>query len=225
MTSKEAHPGHVVSVLTPTGQSAKPFLLRAGQRAGGADTTCTSFTAPVASAVRWPTEPRPLHGGLASMPYASPLDGPIPPPGIPADWDLLSAGVFEQDVETSQPRHRGSQAPPRKVCAVAAGVREFGHVVDDPDGIYGIAQWFPGSGHDVELGPAESEFLGAYTDRTGTTPDYPAVQAVAGAVIAFALRAAGRQRKRVMTYGQLRPPWKHRPSSGASGSTRKRSPA
>ena len=77
-----------------------------------------------------------------------------------------------------------SPAPPRRVCAIAAGVREFGRVVDDPEGVFGIAQWFPGSGHEVALGPSEDEFLRAYADHAGTLPDYPAVQAAAGAVIA-----------------------------------------
>lgn len=52
------------------------------------------------------------------------------------------------------------------------------------DGVFGIAQWFPGSRQDVALGPAEDEFTGAYDSRAGTMPGYPAVQAVAGAVIA-----------------------------------------
>jgi hypothetical protein len=70
------------------------------------------------------------------------------------------------------------------VCAVAAGVREFGHVVDDPDGVFGIAQWFPGSNAEVALGPSEDDFVCAYAARSDAPPDYPAVQAAAGAVIA-----------------------------------------
>src|SRR5260370_20146162 len=69
---------------------------------------------------------------------------------------------------------------------VAAGVREFARVVDDPEGVFGIAQWFPGSGHEVMLGPAEVVFLKAYADKSGAaeSPDYPAAQAAAGAVLA-----------------------------------------
>ncbi len=110
-------------------------------------------------------------------------DDQVPPPGISAEWDLFSAGVFEQDAELVSKVLR-SPAAPRRVCAVAAGVREFGRVVDDPDGVFGIAQWFPGSGRDVALGPPEDEFLGAYAARAGSVPDYPAVQVAAGAVIA-----------------------------------------
>jgi hypothetical protein len=110
-------------------------------------------------------------------------DDQIPPPGMSAEWDLFSAGVFEQDAETASKALR-LPAPPCRVCAIAAGVREFGHVVDDPEGVFGIAQWFPGSNAGVALGPSEDDFVGAYAGPTGVPPDYPAVQAAAGAVIA-----------------------------------------
>jgi len=67
---------------------------------------------------------------------------------------------------------------------VAAGVGEFGQVVDEPEGIFGIAQWFPGGDRDVDTGPPESSFLREYAQRTGSQPDYPAVQAAAGAALA-----------------------------------------
>jgi hypothetical protein len=63
----------------------------------------------------------------------------------------------------------------------SAGVREFGRVVDDPEGVFGIAQWFPGSGTTAGLGPGEDEFVRAYSATAGTLPDYPAAQAAAGA--------------------------------------------
>jgi len=50
--------------------------------------------------------------------------------------------------------------------------------------VLGVAQWFPGAGHEVLLGPAEDIFLSAYVSQSGMQPDYPAVQAVAGAVLA-----------------------------------------
>jgi hypothetical protein len=99
-------------------------------------------------------------------------------------WDLFCAGSFEEDVATVN-RARSLPTPPRTVCAVAAGVREFGQAVDDPLGVYGVGQWFPGGGGHVELPSiAEDDFLAAYRERTGSLPDYPAVQAVAAAVIA-----------------------------------------
>jgi ABC-type branched-subunit amino acid transport system substrate-binding protein len=176
-----AHPGHVVSVLTPTSRYAEPFLLQLATEAGGAHDLCIvqgpgSFGRQVADGAEV------IARGLGIRTVRAAADDQVPPAGISAEWDLFSAGVFEQDAELVSKALR-SPAPPRRVCAIAAGVREFGRVVGDPEGVFGIAQWFPGDRHDVALGPAEDEFLRAYSDRAGT-PDYPAVQAVAGAVIA-----------------------------------------
>jgi hypothetical protein len=91
--------------------------------------------------------------------------------------------VFEQDAELVA-RARRWPNPPRQVCAVAAGVRAFSRAVDDPEAVFGVAQWFPGRGNQVALGPAEDDFLRAYAGAAGTWPDYPAVQAAAGAMIA-----------------------------------------
>ena len=103
-------------------------------------------------------EPRSSRAGWVSARSVSLLTTRSRHQGISAEWDLFSAGVFEQDAELVSKVLR-SPAAPRRVCAIAAGVREFGRVVDDPDGVFGIAQWFPGSRHDVVLGPAEDEFL------------------------------------------------------------------
>ena len=86
--------------------------------------------------------------------------GEFPPSRLPSEWDLFSAGVFEQDAELVAESLRLAD-PPGRVCTVAAGVREFAQAVDDPEGVFGIAQWFPGSGHAVLLGPREEEFLSA----------------------------------------------------------------
>jgi ABC-type branched-subunit amino acid transport system substrate-binding protein len=111
-----AHPGHVVSVLTPTSRYAEPFLS-----------------------------------------HLAACAGPMP------------------ELRTR---------PPRLTCAVAAGVREFGEAVQNPDGTFGIAQWFPGSGQPSLLGPNEPEFLDAYHAAAGESPGYPAAQAAATAVLA-----------------------------------------
>jgi hypothetical protein len=177
-----AHPGHVVSVLTPTSRYSEPFLRWVASEPGERRDLCIvhgpgSFGRQVAAGAEAIAQRLGIRSVRASA------DDQIPPPRVSADWDLFSAGVFEQDAELVSKMLR-SQAPPRRVCAIAAGVRGFGHVVDEPDGVFGIAQWFPGAQKDVALGPAEAEFISAYTDRTGAVPDYPAVQAVAGAVIA-----------------------------------------
>jgi ABC-type branched-subunit amino acid transport system substrate-binding protein len=175
-----AHPGHIVSVPTPTSRYAEPFIRHladaakslhlwiiqgkgsfGGQVAAGAETTAHSLG--VHTVRLGPGEP------LPSAP--------------PAAWALFCAGSFEEDIETVN-RARALPRPPQTVCAVAAGVREFGDAIDDPRGIYGVGQWFPGSGQDAGLGPAEPDFLAAYENRAGMLPDYPAAQAAATAAIA-----------------------------------------
>jgi hypothetical protein len=73
--------------------------------------------------------------------------------------------------------------PPQMLCAVAAGVREFSKAAGNVEGIFGVGQWFPGRKHTPRLGPPEVDFIGAYSDLTGTMPDYPAAQVLAGAVL------------------------------------------
>ncbi|HEU5390540.1 MAG TPA: hypothetical protein VFV73_32025 [Streptosporangiaceae bacterium] len=55
---------------------------------------------------------------------------------------MRTAGTFEDDIRTVT-RARSLTNPPRLICAVAAGVREFGKAITDPAGTLGIAQWFP----------------------------------------------------------------------------------
>src|SRR5215472_12921540 len=76
-------------------------------------------------------------------------------------WALVSAGTFEDDVRAVN-RARRQRHPPRLIFSVAAGVREFAGEVDDPEGIYGAGQWFPGRTTRAELGPPEDTFLAAY---------------------------------------------------------------
>jgi hypothetical protein len=98
-------------------------------------------------------------------------------------WALVSAGTFEDDVQAVN-RARRQPDPPRLIFSVAAGVREFAGEVDDPEGIYGAGQWFPGSATRPELGPPEDAFLAAYATVTEQPAGYPGVQAAAAAVVA-----------------------------------------
>jgi ABC-type branched-subunit amino acid transport system substrate-binding protein len=168
-----AHPGHVVSVLTPTSRYAEPFL-----RVMASDATelviahsAGSFGRQVADGAE----------ALARQLGIRVTRNDLSRPGA---WDLLSGGVFEDDAELVATAMRLPN-PPRRICAVAAGVREFRNAVPDPEGIYGIAQWFPGSGQVADLGPNEDNFSADYQALTGRLPDYPAAQALAGAVIAM----------------------------------------
>jgi ABC-type branched-subunit amino acid transport system substrate-binding protein len=170
---ESAHPGHVVSVLTPASRYAEPFLrpiagdaaqLVIAQGAG-------SFGRQVAD-------------GAAAL--AQQLGIRVARDGLsrPGEWNLLTAGVFEDDAALAA-RAMRLPNPPRRICAVAAGVREFRNAVSDPEGVYGIAQWYPGNGQVIELGPDEASFTSAYRAHAGSLPDYPAAQAVAGAVVAM----------------------------------------
>jgi len=103
---------------------------------------------------------------------------------LPEEWILITAGTFEEDTETVIRARCLAQAP-RVMCAVAAGVRDFSHAVERPDGTFGIAQWFAGSGHMALLGPDERDFLDAYHATAREMPDYPAIQAAAAASIAM----------------------------------------
>ncbi|MGB8198084.1 MAG: ABC transporter substrate-binding protein, partial [Pseudonocardiaceae bacterium] len=115
----------------------------------------------------------------------------LPTDHAPSGWDAFCAGSFEEDVARVTAARALAQQP-RVIGAVAAGVRDFGREVTSAEGVYGIAQWFPGGRTTIELGPTEEDFLQAYSALTGAVPDYPAVQAAATAVLAtHCARTAG----------------------------------
>jgi Periplasmic binding protein len=177
-----AHPGHVVSVLTPTSRYMEPFLVHLAAETGPAQElrivrSKGRFGRQVASGAE--AYARQLgfeHVGIG-------LADAILAGDLPEDWVLISAGTFEDDTETVI-RARGLARPPRLLCAVAAGVREFSHAVESPDGTFGVAQWFRGINRHSLLGPGERDFLNACSTATAETPDYPAIQAAATASLA-----------------------------------------
>jgi ABC-type branched-subunit amino acid transport system substrate-binding protein len=181
---ESTYPGHVVSVPTPASRYAEPFLrLIAGD------------AAELVIAHGRGSFGRQVAGGAVAL--ARKLGIRVVPDGMarPGEWDLFTAGVFEDDAQLVAGA-RQLPNPPRLICAIAAGVREFRNVVRDPGGVYGIAQWFPGPGQVIELGPAEANFIGAYRAEARYLPDYPAAQAMAGAVIAtHCTRLAGTTRR------------------------------
>jgi hypothetical protein len=118
-----AYPGHVISVLTPASRYAEPFLRHIASERGAARELCIvhgagSFGRQVADGAE--TIARQL--GTRTV-RAAPGDQ-LPPSGVSREWDLFSAGVFEQDTETVGKAQR-LPVPPRRVCAVAVGVRGF----------------------------------------------------------------------------------------------------
>jgi hypothetical protein len=113
-----AHPGHVVSVPTPTSRYAEPFLqlIVDEQRHLVVVRGTGSFGRQVAD---------------GAMAMAALLDiratcvTPDDTLAYEEEWDLFSAGVFENDASLVI-RVRGLTRPPRRICTVAAGVGEFG---------------------------------------------------------------------------------------------------
>ena len=183
---ESAHPGHVVSTLTPTSRYAVPFL-RHLREAGTTRLVVArgkgSFGRQViAGATRCAAE---LGIGVAEI--ASDHE-PV------GSWTLFSAGTFEDDVANVK-RAQLMRNPPSTICSIAAGVREFPDVVAEAHGVLGIAQWFPGAGASPALGPTERDFLASYAG----VPDYPAVQAFAAAVLAaHCAKLAGTVERRAM---------------------------
>jgi ABC-type branched-subunit amino acid transport system substrate-binding protein len=178
---QSAAPGHVVSVLTPASGYARPFV----RMVAAMDRRTPLHTVAGSGGFG-----RQVCAGAEEAARAAGLDTgrgmPAPEDGEP--WDLLCAGAFEEDVALLRAVN-ALRHPPRLVCAVAAGVRELGDAVAVREGTLGVAQWFPGRGGAPDVGPAEPALLAAYAARTGTLPDYPAVQAAAAA--ALAVRCAG----------------------------------
>jgi hypothetical protein len=177
---QESYPGHVVSVLTPASQYAAPFVRHVAAELEAA---------PLWIVTGGGSFGRQVAAGASGAAHALGIDvialgpGRELPAGRTSAWDLLSTGIFDDDVTTIRSALQLAK-PPRAVCSVAAGVSEFSRAVPTPAGIFGIGQWAPRIGIGAEIGPAETAFLTAYAQRTGTGPDYPAVQAAAAAVLA-----------------------------------------
>lgn len=174
-------PGHVVSVLSPAGRYAAPFVRRLAADASPMPLVIVHgkgrFGRQVAEGAE--TLAGALGIGTVSLQAADPSRLEAHGEG----WDLFCAGSFEEDVESVR-RAARLTVPPRSLCAVAAGVRRFGSAVPDGKGVYGVAQWFPSSSGTPDLGPLEDHFLDAYSRLTGDVADYPAVQAAATAALA-----------------------------------------
>ncbi|WP_028923463.1 ABC transporter substrate-binding protein [Pseudonocardia acaciae] len=183
-----AAPGHVVSVLAPTSRYAEPFVQMLAGRASVAPLFLRSGRGRFGAQVIEGAERTAVRLGIPTQRLAP--DEPLPA-HHDGDWDFFCAATFPDDVATvREALHQ--RRPPRTLGAVAAGVHEFGAAVLRPDGIYGIAQWLPGRGGTIHVGPSEDDFLAEYAKASGGVPDYPAVQAAATAALAaHCARTAG----------------------------------
>src|SRR5258706_5696475 len=108
-----AHPGHVVSVLTPASRYAEPFLRHVASEDQPRDLVIVhgpgSFGRQVAGGVEM------IARRLGTRTVSAGPDSPLPPPGVSGEWDLFSAGVFEQDAELAG-RARRVSGPPHPNC-------------------------------------------------------------------------------------------------------------
>ncbi|GAA1230748.1 ABC transporter substrate-binding protein [Pseudonocardia alaniniphila] len=183
-----AAPGHVVSVLSPTSRYAEPFVRHLAGREEKVPLVLAQGRGRFARQVIAGAQRHAERTGITTVRADAPFTRD-------RAWDLFTAGTFEEDVDTVTAA-RAAPGRPRIIGAVAAGVREFGDAVADSDGVLGVAQWFPRGHRRAEIGPSENDFLATFTRRTGTTPDYPAVQAAAAAALAVHCAEAAGSRDR-----------------------------
>jgi ABC-type branched-subunit amino acid transport system substrate-binding protein len=175
--------GRIVSVLAPTSRYAEPFVRARASEAARAPLWVVRGRGRFARQVAAGAVTQAQRVGLQVV------DTRVDEHGTwleeaPQTWDLFSVGMFEDDVAIVN-EARSAPRPPRTVCSVAAGVRDFASMVDHPDGIYGIAQWLRGRHTRPELGPTERDFVTAYRRIADAWPDYPAVQAAAAGALAL----------------------------------------
>jgi hypothetical protein len=192
-----AHPGYVISVLTPTSRYMEPFLDYLAASVRPTQDLCIAHgKGRFGRQVAIGSEAYAVRLGFSRVRIG--LAQEILADELPDGWTLISAGTFEDDTETVK-RARGLAKPPRVTCAVAAGVRDFEKVVARPDGIFGVAQWLEGSDDLASVGPTERDFLSAYHGVTREAPDYPAIQAAATASLAaLCARQAGADTREVL---------------------------
>lgn len=174
-------PGRIVSVLAPTSRYAVPFVRARAREAHQVPLWVVRGKGRFARQVAEGAIEEARLAGLEVVAKRADEDAWLD--DVPEVWDLFSVGTFEDDV-TIVNRARAASRAPGVLCSVAAGVRDFASMVDEPNGIFGIAQWFPGRDEPVALGPVERDFIAQYQRAADCWPDYPAVQAAAAAVIA-----------------------------------------
>ena len=102
-------------------------------------------------------------------------------PLIPGGDVLAVIGSFQDELDILGALDRDRW---KAVLSVAAGVDEVLEALGDRrEGLIGPAQWTPGACLPPVVGPDADWFVAAYRRRVGTTPPYPAAQALAAALI------------------------------------------
>jgi ABC-type branched-subunit amino acid transport system substrate-binding protein len=175
--------GRIVSVLAPTSRYAEPFVRARASEAERAPLWVVRGRGRFARQVGGGAVSQAERVGLQTVEKRADEHG-VWLEEAPETWDLFSVGTFEDDVAIVKDACSSARRP-RAICSVAAGVRDFASMVDEPEGIYGIAQWFAGRETQPELGPTEQDFVTAYRRIANASPDYPAVQAAAAGALAL----------------------------------------
>ncbi|MDQ6774401.1 MAG: hypothetical protein M3024_15705 [Candidatus Dormibacteraeota bacterium] len=178
---QDSAPRRIVSVLSPASRYAVPFLCGLGDGKSGVPLWIAGGRTAFGRQVAAGAESRAMTLGLAATRLGP--DQPLPSWPLHVEWDLFCGGQFEEDVARIR-EARALERPPRLLCAVAAGVHDLATVVDDPKGLYGVAQWAPGGDATADVGPAAQLFLARYRRLARRSLDYPAVQAAATAALA-----------------------------------------
>src|ERR1700722_12075668 len=94
---QQAQPGHMITVLTPTSRYAEPFIRVLAADSGPRRELCVvhgpgRFGRQVADGAAG-------AAGQLGITVARAAPEEFPPVSLAPDWDLFSAGVFEQDAE------------------------------------------------------------------------------------------------------------------------------
>jgi ABC-type branched-subunit amino acid transport system substrate-binding protein len=182
-------PGRIVSVPTPTTRYAEPFVRARAADGNRAPLWIVAGPGRFARQVAAGALHQAHRYGLQAVEMRAD-EAAVSFEQAPDLWDLFSVGTFEDDAAVVR-KARSAPRPPRAACSVAAGVHDFASVVERPDGVYGVAQWFPGRRDRPDVGPDEGDFIMAYRHVAGSPPDYPAVQAAATAALAVRCAEAG----------------------------------
>jgi branched-chain amino acid transport system substrate-binding protein len=175
--------GRIVSVLAPTSRYAEPFVRTRANESDRAPLLVVRGRGRFARQVAAGAVKQAERVGLEAVEKRADQGG-VWLEQAPETWDLFSVGTFEDDVAIVNDAQSAPRRP-RAICSVAAGVRDFASMVDDPEGMYGIAQWVAGRQTRSELGPTEHEFMTSYRMVADASPDYPAVQAAAAGALAL----------------------------------------
>ena len=168
-----ACPGRIVSVLAPTSRYSLPFVRRLAEHRQQVPLWVVRARGKFGRQVAAGAVAAAKREGLEVVEERADEEASFT--DVPDRWDLFCVGMFEDDVALVRSA-KSAARPPRTICSVAAAVHDFAAGVGGVDGVFGIAQWFPGAAEDPELGPTEADFLSEYSRLVGSAPDYPAVQ-------------------------------------------------